>query len=401
MDINDKLKGIDSLFKQWEKSYGKDKIPTNGNNLKKVEFLQTGILGIDMMLGGGWAKGRVVQCCGNKSSGKTTLALMTIAYNQKQDPNFMTYYYDAECAVDTKYMKCLGIDLNRVIIDQSQSAEEGLKKFIDACDSGFFDLAILDSTGVLGSEKNEKEVSIGMNANLETNKVLGNFYTNIKSLASKYNMVILIIEWLRTKIGVMFGNPEVFSRGSYGEYTFSQAVVLRAQSKKIEGKDSLTGEDIALSNEIKLKTWKNKVYPPFRTCSVTVEYGKGFNPLTDLVNLAIQLNLCEKKGAHIYYPNKEQSTEETHFTSINDFLTKLKDNKELRDELDTKIRKRFEKFQEDYENSIDATDIINSFMADEDKTEERNIRREEMSAIMQYENETEGLIKDLLNTDKN
>lgn len=387
MKLEDKIKKLDGLFKQWESSYGKENVPTDGNNLKKIEFMSTGILGVDLILGGGWAYGRIAQTTGNKSSGKTTLAYETIAYNQKIDKDFTAYIYDAECATDTKYMKSLGIDLSRVIIDQSQSVELGLKKFIDACDTGVFNLAILDSTGALGSEKNEKEVSIGMNANLETNKVLGNFYTNIKSIAAKYNMVILVIEWLRQKIGVMFGNPEIYSRGSYGEYAFSQAVVLRAQSKKIEGKDNLTGEDIALSNEIKLKTWKNKVYPPFRTCTVTVEYGRGFNPNIDLANLSIQLNLCEKKGAHIYYPNKDQVV--YHFKSMDEFLKALDSNKDLHKLLDSQIRDKFKKFQEEYENTIDTSQILENFMADSDKTEEINIKKQDMLSVKQYEDEVE------------
>lgn len=332
--LDDKLARIGALQKEMEKKYADSKnLIMMGNELKPVEFMSTGVTGLDQILGGGWANDRVIGITGNQSSGKSTIALMTIAYNQKIDPTFTAYYGDVEKTLDVDFAKALGVDMSRVFVNKISSAEAACTALRDAIKSGDFNIAILDSTGMLGMSKFETEdvtnITMGTLATL-----LSQAYRQWADACAKTKCPLLVIEHIQKALGVMFGNNEVYSVGRKGLYTFSQQIILRAQSKmEKEG----TGSDaVAFANEVTVKCVKNKVSAPFRACTLRNVFGKGFDALQDVTDLAIKYNVIEKNGnTYTYKDNKFVGQGKVYDFVIN--------NPNLYDELHNAVMDEFKK----------------------------------------------------------
>lgn len=370
MTLEEKKKALAKLQAEQSKKYGEENIPRLATQISKVEFYSTGIAGIDMALGGGIARKRLIGISGSESSCKTTLALTTISTQMKLDPNFMAYIYDAENSFDKSYYESLGIDLTRLIVDNTQIAEEGLTKLRDAINTGMFGIAVLDSTNALSPAKdNEQDISsISMGARA---RLLSNFYSTILGVVAKNKCTLIVIEQMRKAIGVMFGSPEVNTVGEAGKFAFSQRIIMRRQSKVEEEKG------IAISNEVKCKVIKNKVAPPFRTCALTCIYGKGFDMVIDVANLSTQLNVAQKSGAWIYYPNKETAKDEHKFNGLDKYVKYLKDNPELKEEIYKKVMDTY--------NNTDSKSV----MQDTDTTDKEMLDMEKLASVCLTENDVE------------
>lgn len=368
MTIEEKMKKLEEMQKTMAKKYGDKNTVRTANDMNKVEFYSTGILGMDLMLGGGFPKGRAVSIAGTESSCKTTTALTTIATAMKEDENFMAYYYDSENSLDTIYAESLGVDLSRLVIDDTSIAEEGLTKLRDAIDSGLFGIAVLDSTNSLSPSKDMdsdiSSVSMALRA-----RILSNAYPQLIGKCAKNNCTLIVIEQIRKSLSVMFGNPEVNTVGESGKFYMSQRIMMRRQTKVNEE------NGIAISNEVKCKVIKNKVAPPFRTCDLVCIYGKGFDDITDTINLAIQLEVLTDKG-HYY---KRGTDEEKKWKSKDECINYMKENIDFFEKIK---QETFEKYKNSDSKSVmqdsDLTDKIN---AEKEKLEDLKVTSKDNDVI--------------------
>lgn len=374
MTLEEKKAKLAELNKKFSKSYGEKGQVRTANNLEKVNFYSTGIMGIDLALNGGVAVGRVMGISGTFSSAKTTLALMTIAEQQRKDPTFYAYYYDAEQSLDVQYASDLGVDMERLIVDQTKVAEEGLTKLRDSIDSGVYGIAVLDSTSALNPSKNVEEEITSVSMALVA-RILGNAYPQLAGVCAKNDCALIVIEQIRKSL-VAMGNPEVTSKGETGKFTFSQQVMMRRQTK-VEEEDGL-----AVSNEVTFKVTKNKVGVPYRKCSVVCRYGEGIDKITDLVRASVQLGSVSKSGAWFYYPNKESCTEDHKWQGEESFCNYLKSHEEFKDKL-------YEETLNIYKNADSKT-----VMQDEDETDKINAQKEELEDLKVTSNENDTLSQD-------
>lgn len=371
MTLEEKKKKLAELNKSFSKKYGESGVVKTANNLDKVKFYSTGIMGIDLALNSGFAVGRVCAINGTFSSAKSSLAYMTIAEQQRKDPSFYAYIYDAEQSTDITYLKALHVDLDRVVIDQTKSAEEGLTKLRDSIASGIYGIAVLDSTSALSPSKaNDEEISSVSMALVA--RILGNAYKQLAGVCADNNCTLLVIEQVRSAINTMgMGPSEIKSVGRSGEFTFSQQVTMRRQTK-------VTEEDgLAVSNEITFKVTKNKVGVPYRKCTLVCRYGEGIDKITDLARSSVQLGTVSKGGAWFYYPNKESCTEDHRWQGEDAFCKYLKEHEDFKDKL--------------YEETLNAYRCADekTVMQDEDKTDEINAKKAELEDLKVTSNDND------------
>lgn len=338
---------LTKMAKKAEKE-GRECTLTKGTEIKPVEFYSTGILGMDICLGGGAlggvAKARLIGISGPESSGKSTLALHVIAEAMKEDPELRAYYLDAEETYDAKYAAALGIDNSRMVIDSDNNAETALTNMRDAINTGLFRLAVIDSTNALCPTKDlEGDVSGTTMGSLA--RVLSVGYRQLCGAAKRYNCSIMVIEQVRSAIGG-YGNPEVTTVGNAGKFFMSQRVVLRRQTKKNEE------NGIAISNEVKVSVIKNKVGIPYRTHTLLCVYGKGFDQEEDLINLSVSLDIVSHSGAWYYYPDKTSCKEEHKWNGKEEYREYLLSNPEFKKEIFDKVNKAY--------NSSDKTQVLQS-----------------------------------------
>ena len=376
LSLEEKKKKLAELNKSFSKKYGESGVVKTANNLDKVKFYSTGIMGIDLALNSGFAIGRVCAINGTFSSAKSSLAYMTIAEQQRKDPNFYAYIYDAEQSTDISYLKALHVDLDRVVIDQTKSAEEGLTKLRDSIASGIYGIAVLDSTSALSPSKaNDEEISSVSMALVA--RILGNAYKQLAGVCADNNCTLLVIEQVRSAINTMgMGPSEVKSVGRSGEFTFSQQVTMRRQTK-------VTEEDgLAVSNEITFKVTKNKVGVPYRKCTLVCRYGEGIDKITDLARSSVQLGTVSKGGAWFYYPNKESCTEDHRWQGEDAFCKYLKEHEDFKDKL--------------YEETLNAYKCADekTVMQDEDKTDEINAQKAELEDLKVTSNDNDVISQD-------
>lgn len=376
LSLEEKKKKLAELNKSFSKKYGESGVVKTANNLDKVKFYSTGIMGIDLALNSGFAVGRVCAINGTFSSAKSSLAYMTIAEQQRKDPSFYAYIYDAEQSTDITYLKALHVDLDRVVIDQTKSAEEGLTKLRDSIASGIYGIAVLDSTSALSPSKaNDEEISSVSMALVA--RILGNAYKQLAGVCADNNCTLLVIEQVRSAINTMgMGPSEIKSVGRSGEFTFSQQVTMRRQTK-------VTEEDgLAVSNEITFKVTKNKVGVPYRKCTLVCRYGEGIDKITDLARSSVQLGTVSKGGAWFYYPNKESCTEDHRWQGEDAFCKYLKEHEDFKDKL--------------YEETLNAYKCADekTVMQDEDKTDEINAQKAELEDLKVTSNDNDVILQD-------
>ena len=293
----DKQKALDAALGQIERSFGKGSIMKLGQQeATEHEAISTGSLSLDIALGiGGLPKGRVVEIYGPESSGKTTLAMHVVAEAQRNGG--ICAYVDAEHAVDPIYAAAIGVDVDELLISQPDTGEQALEIADMLVRSGAIDLIVVDSVAAL-TPKAEIEGEMGDSHMGLQARLMSQALRKITGNAKRSNCMVIFINQIRMKIGVMFGSPETTTGGNALKFYASVRLDIRRIGAVKEG-DEITG------NETRVKVVKNKMAPPFKEAVFQIMYGKGTNQLGELVDLAVQQEIVQKAGAwYSYQGNK-------------------------------------------------------------------------------------------------
>ena len=323
MDQN-KGKALTAALAQIERQFGKGSVMRMGDQKReRIPAISTGSLGLDVALGiGGLPKGRIVEIYGPESSGKTTLTLSVIAQAQKQGANCA--FVDAEHALDPDYAEKLGVKLDDLIVSQPDTGEQALEITDMLVRSGAVDVIIVDSVAAL-VPKAEIEGEMGdSHVGLQA-RLMSQALRKITGSVKNANCLVIFINQIRMKIGVMFGNPETTTGGNALKFYASVRLDIRRLGAVKQG-DEVTG------NETRVKVVKNKVAPPFRQAEFQILYGHGINVLGEIVDMGVQLGLIDKSGAWYAYKGDKIGQGKANACDY------LKENQAVRDEIELAIR---------------------------------------------------------------
>ena len=339
-DNKEKKKALEMAMGQIEKQFGKGSVMKLGEfKAMNVEAISTGALSLDIALGiGGVPRGRIIEIYGPESSGKTTLALHVIASAQKEGGEVA--FIDAEHALDPVYARNLGVDIDNLIVSQPDTGEQALEITEALIRSGALDVVVVDSVAAL-VPKAEIDGDMGDSHMGLQARLMSQALRKLAGAVNKSKTVIIFINQLREKVGIMFGNPETTTGGRALKYYAS----VRLDIRKVE---NIKQDGEVIGNRARVKVVKNKVAPPFREAEFDIMYGKGISRESNIVDLAVNLDIIEKSGSWFSYNGAKiaQGRENTK--------KYLEENPNIADEIEKKVRDNFNKA---FENSLTSESI--------------------------------------------
>ena len=322
----EKQKALEMALSQIEKDFGKGAIMRLGDAASKISVstIPSGCLELDLALGvGGIPRGRIIEIYGPESSGKTTIALHIIAEAQKLGGT--AAFIDAEHALDPVYAENLGVDVDELYVSQPDTGEDALEICETLVRSGAMDVVVIDSVAAL-VPKAEIEGDMGdSHVGLQA-RLMSQALRKMTGIISKSNTILVFINQLREKVGVMFGNPETTTGGRALKFYAS----IRLDVRRV---DSIKNGNEVVGNRTRIKVVKNKVAPPFKTAEFDIIYGEGISKESSVLDLAIANKIISKSGAWYYYGDMRMAQGRDNARLF------LKDNSELCDEIEAKIRK--------------------------------------------------------------
>ncbi|HHV33104.1 MAG TPA: recombinase RecA [Acholeplasma sp.] len=325
--MNEKDKALETAIKQIEKQFGKGSIMKLGDEVdRNIESSSSGSIALDLALGiGGYPKGRIIEIYGPESSGKTTFALHAIAEMQKSGG--YAAFVDAEHALDPKYAKSLGVDVDNLILSQPDTGEQALEITEALIRSGAVGIVVVDSVAALVPEA---EISgemgdshVGLQARLMSQAM-----RKLSGIISKTNTICIFINQIREKVGVFFGNPETTSGGRALKFYASVRLDIR-RGEQLKEKGEIVG------NKVTAKVVKNKVAPPFKVATVDLIYGEGISKTGEIIDIGSELNIVEKSGSWYSYNNERIGQGRENVKKY------LDENPKVKEEIENKIREHY------------------------------------------------------------
>ena len=333
MAEENKQKLIDDTLKSIEKQFGKGSIMKLGDKVyEHMEVVPTGSLALDLALGvGGYPKGRIIEIYGPESSGKTTLALHAIAEAQKQGG--YAAFIDAEHALDPKYAKALGVDIDNLILSQPDTGEQALEIVEQLVRSNAIAIVVIDSVAALVPkveiDGDMGDAHVGLQARLMSQAM-----RKLSGVISKTNTVCIFINQIREKVGVMFGNPETTSGGRALKFYST----IRLDIRRVE---AIKAGDQYIGNLTRVKVVKNKVAAPFRTVDIEIIYGKGISREGEILDMAVSSDIINKSGAWFSYNDEKIGQGRENVKAY------IASNPDFAAEIENKIRESLNKDKKD------------------------------------------------------
>ena len=326
--LNDRKKALETAIAQIRKENGDEAIVRLGDQTKqKVSVVSSGSLNLDLALGvGGFPKGRIIEIYGPESSGKTTVALHAVAETQKAGGT--AAFIDAEHALDPVYAKAIGVNIDELYLSQPDSGEQALEITETLINSGAVDIVVIDSVAAL-VPRQEIEGEMGESHMGVQARLMSQALRKLTAIVSRTSCIVIFINQLRDKIGVAYGNPETTTGGKALKFYASVRLDVRKTETLKQGSESY-------GNRVKVKVVKNKVGPPFKVAEFDILYGKGISKSSEIVDMAVSLEIVEKSGSWFSYDGARIAQGKDNARKF------FEDNPELMSELENKIKAKLE-----------------------------------------------------------
>lgn len=341
----EKKKALETAISQIKKQCGAESIIRLGDGPEKVSAISTGSLTLDLALGvGGLPRGRIVEIYGPESSGKTTLALHVVAEAQKQGGT--AAFIDAEHALDPVYAKAIGVKVDDLLVSQPDCGEQALEIAEKLVSSGAIDVIVIDSVAAL-VPRTEIEGSMGESSMGVQARLMSQALRKLSGSISKFNCIVIFINQLRDKIGVMYGNPETTTGGRALKFYASVRIDVR------KGEPLKNGAEV-YGNHTKCKVVKNKVAPPFRTAEFDILYGTGISRSSEIMDIATEFDIIEKSGSWFSYKGEKIAQGKDNARKY------LEENPDIMKEVEDKILERLsngDKISDDGDVDLDSSDF--------------------------------------------
>lgn len=329
VDAEDRKRAIEIAMQQIDKQFGEGTIMFMGENKHMdLEHISTGSLMLDLALGiGGLPKGRIIEVYGAESSGKTTLCLHAVAEAQKAGG--MAAFIDVEHALDPVYARALGVDVDNLLVSQPDTGEQALEIIETLVRSGAIDIVVLDSVAAMATKAEIDgemgDAHVGVQARLMSQAM-----RKLTAIIGKTNCVVIFINQIREKIGVLYGNPETTPGGRALKFYASVRIDVR------KGEPLKNGSEI-IGSRVKCKVVKNKVAPPFKTAEFDMVFGEGISKIGEIIDCAVEFNIIKKSGSWFSYDDMKIGQGKD---KVKDFL---KENPQICEEIEKKVRAEFDK----------------------------------------------------------